>query len=55
MSKRDQKPDKPERGHNPSGKFRRLPWPYCVKCGLLYLRNEATRRAINAPCPGDEA
>lgn len=48
------KPPKAKRGHNPAGKLFRMPWPYCVKCGLIYLRNEATRKAINAPCQGDD-
>lgn len=25
---------------------------YCSRCGLIALRNEATRKAINRPCPG---
>lgn len=42
-----------QRGHNPiRRKF--LPWPYCWKCGLLYLKNAVTRKAIAAPCPGDD-
>lgn len=24
----------------------------CSKCGLLYLRNPRSERAIKAPCPG---
>jgi len=27
-------------------------WSYCVKCGLLTLKNEATRKAMKAPCRG---
>lgn len=30
-----------------------MPWQYCCKCGLVYLKNEATRKAIKAPCKGD--
>lgn len=29
-------------------------YPYCAKCGLVYLKNEITRKAIKAPCTGDE-
>lgn len=35
--------------HNP-GKLRGLPWLVCKCCGLVYLRNEATRKAISAGC-----
>lgn len=28
-------------------------YPYCAKCGLVYLKNEATRKAIRSSCPGD--
>lgn len=38
-------------GHNPIGKV--CHWVYCVKCGLVYLRNEATFKAIKAGCDGD--
>ena len=24
----------------------------CAKCGLVYLNNEATRKAVAKPCPG---
>ena len=27
-----------------------LHWPFCKHCGLLCLRNDATRRAMNAAC-----
>lgn len=26
----------------------------CSKCGLILLKNEATRKAQNKPCPGKE-
>lgn len=29
---------------------KRIPWPMCRHCGLLALRNEATRRAMRAKC-----
>jgi hypothetical protein len=51
MAKRDTTAKKP-RGHNPLGRI--CHWLYCVKCGLLYLRNEVTQLAINASCPGDD-
>lgn len=31
-------------------KRKRLPWPYCAKCGLLCLRNAATQKAERAGC-----
>lgn len=27
---------------------------WCWRCGLVYCHNEATARAIKAPCPGQE-
>jgi hypothetical protein len=36
--------------HNPSGRF--VSWAYCIKCGLLYLRNQPTQKAIKSACPG---
>lgn len=29
---------------------KRIPWPLCCKCGLLLLKNEATRKAAKAAC-----
>lgn len=34
--------------------LKRMPWPRCSRCGLLRLKNEATRRAANAPCVTEE-
>jgi hypothetical protein len=34
--------------HNMSKKT--LHWPYCANCGLILLKNEATRKAYKAPC-----
>ncbi len=25
-------------------------WPYCVRCGLVALKNEATRQALRREC-----
>jgi hypothetical protein len=25
---------------------KRIPWPVCVGCGLVYLKNEATRKRL---------
>lgn len=36
--------------HAFSGTIKRMPWKYCTRCGLMTLRNEATRRAMKAPC-----
>ncbi len=30
--------------------LKRLPWPVCKHCGLIYLRNDRTRAAITAGC-----
>lgn len=27
-----------------------LSWPYCANCGLVLLKNEATRKAVKQPC-----
>lgn len=27
-------------------KLKRLPWPYCTRCGLVALRNAATRASV---------
>jgi hypothetical protein len=27
-----------------------IPWVYCVKCGLLYLNNDITRKCIRLGC-----
>lgn len=35
-------------------KLGRLPWQWCPRCGLVWLRNEATMRAIRAGCEADE-
>lgn len=34
--------------------MRRIPWPYCSRCGLLYLKNEPTQRALLKPCVVEE-
>jgi hypothetical protein len=39
--------------HSPKMR-KRIPWPVCSRCGLPYLKNEATRRAVKAPCVVDE-
>ena len=38
------------RAHTPRKILRRIPWLVCSRCGLVYLNNEATRRAIRAGC-----
>ena len=48
------------RGHQPQsyGTKRKstasIPWPICTRCGLVYLRNEATAKAVKKGCPRDE-
>lgn len=29
-------------------------WQYCRKCGLVFLRNDATRRAMAERCKSDD-
>lgn len=31
-----------------------LPWPVCIRCGLLLLKNEASQRAAKQSCRGHE-
>jgi hypothetical protein len=31
-------------------KLGRLPWPVCKKCGLVYLKNEATKQRVKRGC-----
>jgi hypothetical protein len=31
-------------------KIKYIPWMYCRCCGLVYLNNEATRKAIKKGC-----
>jgi hypothetical protein len=38
------------RGPHQMAKLKRLPWPYCKRCGLLALKNDVTRRALRAEC-----
>ncbi|MBK9496485.1 MAG: hypothetical protein IPO08_18660 [Xanthomonadales bacterium] len=40
------------RPHNLDGRF--IHWFYCTKCGLVELKNEATRRELKKACPGAE-
>lgn len=44
---------KEKKGHRPI-KPSVLPWSFCARCGLIYLKNEATQRAIRASCTADE-
>lgn len=32
-----------------------LHWIYCSKCGLVNLKNDATRKAMNEKCSGHDA
>lgn len=38
----------------PLGAKTRFPWPVCQRCGLVALKNEATRRALRQPCGANE-
>ena len=31
-----------------------LSWPYCSRCGLVALKNDATRREMGKPCVVEE-
>lgn len=33
---------------------KRISWPLCSRCGLLALRNDATRKALREPCVIEE-
>ncbi len=34
---------------------KRCPWNYCVRCGLIWLKNDASNKAAKKPCPdGDD-
>jgi hypothetical protein len=39
-----------DRAHNMTARVGS--WPYCKTCGLIALRNAATRSAVSAACPG---
>lgn len=41
---------KVRRGAHQWHKPKRLPWPWCIHCGLLALKNDVTKRAIKAEC-----
>jgi ribosomal protein S27AE len=32
----------------------RFPWPVCSNCGLVFLKNDRTRKAAKAACEWDE-
>lgn len=38
-------------GHSPVS-IKCVPYPVCRKCGLIYLKNKRTQKAINKPCTG---
>ncbi|HEY0712278.1 MAG TPA: hypothetical protein VGF45_06375 [Polyangia bacterium] len=33
---------------------KRMPWPLCTRCGLLALRNDASRKALREQCVVEE-
>ena len=39
--------------HNPV-KLGKLPWLYCIKCGLIYLNNDISKWAIAKGCNHSE-
>lgn len=34
-------------------KWKQIAWPYCVRCGLISLKNKATEKAIKKGCNAD--
>jgi len=40
-------------GHRPI-RVKQFPWPICSTCGLLYLRNDVTRKSIKRGCEVDD-
>lgn len=36
------------------GKRVRFPWPYCSRCGLVFLKNDVTRKAAKKACSADK-
>jgi hypothetical protein len=42
------------RAHAMTKKMKRLPWPYCAHCGLMALKNDASRREMKKPCVVEE-
>jgi hypothetical protein len=39
--------------HTPRN-YKRLAWPVCSRCGLVYLKNEVTAKAARAVCVTEE-
>jgi hypothetical protein len=39
-----------KRAHKMTGRV--LQWPYCTACGLVAMRNAASRRALSEACEG---
>jgi len=39
--------------HRPTKLSKKLPWLYCPKCGLLYLKNPITRWCIKMGCDSE--
>jgi len=36
--------------HAMTRKLKRLPWVFCAHCGIMNLKNDATRSALRKPC-----
>jgi len=43
-----------ERGHQFSMYVRVVGYQYCLKCGLIALNNNVTRKALAGRCKGDD-
>jgi hypothetical protein len=50
------KAPKQPKGHDwePFPAARKIHYRTCGRCGLIWLNNEVTLRAVRAPCPGRE-
>lgn len=42
------------KGHRLEPLGKRCPWRWCPRCGLVVLRNEATRKALRKQCDAEE-
>lgn len=40
--------------HRTGSICKRVKYKYCKQCGIVYLRNDVTRKAMKAPCPDKE-
>ena len=56
MSKWDKEEAKRTKGEHRPVRFPakcHIPWSYCIRCGLMYLNNDVSRKAVRAACSSD--